>query len=759
MAKVLSIEVGATLTEIVEMDYKVRNPKVYKSLMISTPEGVLDEGMLFGFEHFADALKKMLKLKGFKAKKSIFSVSSNRIASREVEIPHLKDNQIRDYVLANASDYFPVDVSEYNISYSVLEHLQNEDGGKAIRINALAVPTELIQSYQEFAKAAGLELEAIDYDGNSLYQAVKKECGVGSQIVIKIDEKSTIVTVMKDGVQSLTRTVPYGIEEAVDTIIYSHIYSDNTSHSEAISYLRTVKCVNPAFDMEAYRQAKAEERAKALAQAQADAVEGASGENPEGDQNADNFGQGMDFFGFNGSGDGASFGSGEGGSFGGDASGDAFGGSDSFGSSDAFGGDNGGSFGAGGSGDTFGGDASGSSDAFGGSSAMSGTAAMLSSDGSASVSVATLEEEEDVSPQLREIREHVTFSFENLVSGLSTVLDLYYSRTKGQKVDRVLLTGIGGTIQGMAELITNTLDVPAQQIGSLEGIQLGKVFKSGIFGEYIGCIGATVKPVDFLVKEKKVKTAGTDIVSIGRLVLIGCVGASVVMLALSVPPYLDAKNNNKTLRSQLQSVVSIIPIYQKYTLSKQAYEFVNDAYSLKDEPTAHIVEFLEEMEEKMPADVLVSTINSDNDSVSITMSVSTKEEAADVYEQFCTFKSLEYVTIENITDETTDAGDGLVTFTVVGLYAEKSEEDLEGEEAVEGEEDVTTSEDSEAVESTEDTAVTSEDNAVNESSNSGNGSTDEEDDSGNGSTDEETESDAGSTDEAEESSETESTGE
>ena len=196
------------------------------------------------------------------------------------------------------------------------------------------------------------------------------------------------------------------------------------------------------------------------------------------------------------------------------------------------------------------------------------------------------------------------------------------------------------------------------------------------------------------------------------------------MLAMSVPPYLDAKNNNKTLRSQLQSVVTIIPIYQKYTLSKQAYEFVNDAYSLKDEPTAHIVEFLEEMEEKMPADVLVSTINSDNDSISITMSVSTKEEAADVYQQFCTFESLEYVTIENLTDETTDAGDGLVTFTLVGTYAEPSEEDVEGEE---GEIDNSEMQESEETSETgEETSVTTEETTEAGSSDAGNGSTDEE---------------------------------
>ncbi|WP_027203505.1 pilus assembly protein PilM [Butyrivibrio fibrisolvens] len=664
MAKVLSIEIGSTLTEIVEMDYKVRNPRIYKSLMLSTPEGVMDDGMLYGFENYAQALSKMLKAKGFKAKRAIFSVSSNRIASREVEIPFLKENQIRDFVLANASDYFPVNIADYSISYTVLEKLQNEEGAKALRVNALAMPSEMLESYKEFAKAAGLELEAIDYDGNSLYQAVKKECSVGSQIVIKIDEKNSIVTVMKDGVQSLTRTVPYGIEEAVDTIIYSHIYSDNTTYSEAIGFLRGMKCVNPSFDMEAYRQAKAQERMRLLEQAKA-AEEGESGD----------------------------------------------------GTSDS--------------------EMSTSDDLDSQQSSVQSAGESTASMQQEAAALPLEEEEEELSPQMKELRENVTFSFENLVSGLSTVLDLYYSRTKGQKVDRVVITGIGGTIQGIDDLIANTLDVPAKQIETLEGVQLGKVFKNGVFGEYIGCIGATISPVNFLITEKKAKSSGTDIVAIGRLVLIGCVGLSAVLLAVSLPPYISAGNTNKSLRSQLQSVVSIIPIYQKYTLSKQAYEYVNEAYKLKDEPTAHIVEFLEEMEEKMPADVLVSTINSDNDSISITMSVSTKEEAADVYQQFCTFKSLEYVTIENLTDETTDAGDGLVTFTLVGVYAEKSEEDVEGEEG-----EIENTEETESVEGTEDGDVvfSSEDTSAEGSSVSGSGATDEdlgEEDAGDGSTDEE----------------------
>lgn len=652
MAKVLSIEIGTTLTEIVEIDYKVRNPKVYKSLMISTPEGVLDEGMLYGYENFAMALKKMLKAKGFKARKAIFSVSSNRIASREVEIPYIKENQIRDFVLANASDYFPVDITEYIISYIVLENLENDNGMKAIRINALAMPSEILESYRDFAKLSGLELEAIDYDGNSLYQAVKKECGVGSQIVIKIDEKSSIVTVMNNGIQSLTRTVPYGIEEAIDTIIYSHIYSDNTSHSEAISYLRTVKCINPAFDMEAYRRSKAEERIREEKERQerdneqtenieisnskkdgieTDSIEADSIETDSIEKyNIETDNEGIEIA-----------------------------------EIERIDTEN---------------KARGSEEGIENPDDTSSTKQIETKEEIASGII--IDDEENISPELRELRENVTFSFENLVSGLSTVLDLYYSRSKGQKVDRVVITGIGGTLQGIEEIISNTLDVPANSITSLEGIQFGKVFRNGLCGEYIGCIGAAIKPVDFLITGKSSDKKDIDIQNVAIIVFVGCLAISAALTAASVIPYIKAKKTNTSLKNQVLSQGSSVSIYREYTLAKQENEFLQNVYSLAEVPNDNLVAFIEEMEEKMPSSLIVTTFSSDANSVSMSITVNTKEEAAETIEQFRTFESLEDVSVDSISDTYTPDNVHLVSFSLTATYAEDtgtSDEEVDDE--------------------------------------------------------------------------------
>lgn len=47
MAKhVLSIEIGTQVTKIVEIDYKKKNPHVYRAVSFATPEGVIEDGVI-----------------------------------------------------------------------------------------------------------------------------------------------------------------------------------------------------------------------------------------------------------------------------------------------------------------------------------------------------------------------------------------------------------------------------------------------------------------------------------------------------------------------------------------------------------------------------------------------------------------------------------------------------------------------------------------------------------------------------------------
>lgn len=238
--RVLSIEIGNSFTKICEIDYKVKKPKVYKVLTVETPEGVVVDGMLQPTQEYADHLVSALGTNGIRTKRVIFTISSTRVASREVQIPNVKANKIEALVKTNANDYFPVDLTQYEIGHYLAGGLTEE--GK-LRVMALAVPKALLNSYYQLAQMCGWEVECFDYSSNSLYQILRDEKSEKVTMMIKIDENSTIVTVLSAGKVLLQRTVAYGVQDAIETMIASGAYAVNDPMS-AVERFQKKTCLN-----------------------------------------------------------------------------------------------------------------------------------------------------------------------------------------------------------------------------------------------------------------------------------------------------------------------------------------------------------------------------------------------------------------------------------------------------------------------------------------------------------------------------------
>lgn len=238
--RVLSIEIGNSFTKICEIDYKVKKPKVYKVLTVETPEGVVVDGMLQPTQEYADHLVNALGTNGIRTKRVIFTISSTRVASREVQIPNVKASKIEALVKTNANDYFPVDLTQYEIGHYLAGGLTEE--GK-LRVMALAVPKALLNSYYQLAQMCGWEVECFDYSSNSLYQILRDEKSEKVTMMIKIDENNTIVTVLSAGKVLLQRTVAYGVQDAIETMIASGAYAVNDPMS-AVERFQKKTCLN-----------------------------------------------------------------------------------------------------------------------------------------------------------------------------------------------------------------------------------------------------------------------------------------------------------------------------------------------------------------------------------------------------------------------------------------------------------------------------------------------------------------------------------
>lgn len=242
-AKAISIEIGYLLTRVCEVDYKTKSHKIYKSFTIPTHEGMINDGVLTISPEFVENLKSALAANRIKAKQVVFTITSSRIASREVVIPFVKENRIADVVNANATDYFPVDLSQYQLAYSILGTLGETKNAQQYKLLVMAVPTALLSGYYDLAQALKLDVVAIDYAGNSIFQVVKDECAQGTHLIVKIEERASLVMVVQNSVLTFTRNVSYGVDEAIDSVMNTLAWGDISTVEQAIRVLQKNECI------------------------------------------------------------------------------------------------------------------------------------------------------------------------------------------------------------------------------------------------------------------------------------------------------------------------------------------------------------------------------------------------------------------------------------------------------------------------------------------------------------------------------------
>ena len=544
--KVLSLEIGMHTTRICMTDYKVKNPKVYAHAKFPTPKGSIIDGEIQVTEELVDTIKSTLSANKMNCKQVVFTVASSKIANREIVIPKAKPKQIASLIANNASDYFPIDLSQYELGHVILGTVQ-ENSIEKYKALVLAFPLSLLESYREMAHAIGKQIAAIDYSGHSIYQMVKNECDEGVQMVVKIDEESSIVTILKEKTIVLQRNVAYGINDALATIMETPAFMAPT-YEEAVDLSTRKTCTKLSIS------------AKQMIEAE--------------------------------------------------------------------------------------------------------------------------EEEEDA--MLLAGKQAVANSLKMIINGIGRIMDYHASRNNGEGVEQIYITGMGANFSGLSKLLTNELGVKTKGLVHLEGFNIEKAFKDGLFGEYIACIGAAVAPLGLVSdkkdKDNKAKKAGNDYTGASVLLLIGGTLIGIALVAVSYMNYMQAEQEYNNNIRRMNELVDIRGLHANYLVTEDAYGQIQKLYAVTENHNENMLQFISELEEKMPANIRVKTFSAMLDNVTMNIEVDTKEEMAVALQELRHMKSVETVTVMGVSDDVDENDNRVVTFTVSCIY--KTMEQMALEEAL-----------------------------------------------------------------------------
>ena len=212
--KVLGIEIGERLIKVCETNMGRKSRKVFGCAMFQTPHDAVMDGEISNVEAVAEAIRDNLRNEGIKNRKVVFTIASSRIATREVLLPPVRDNKIKPLVEANASDYFPVDMSNYQITYTVQDRkMAGQNAG--CRVLVMAAPISILEGYFSLATLLGFQIQALDYAGNSQYRLLDLQPLDGVTMFADIDSTYSITTVVRRNKMLMQRMFPSGIDDYI----------------------------------------------------------------------------------------------------------------------------------------------------------------------------------------------------------------------------------------------------------------------------------------------------------------------------------------------------------------------------------------------------------------------------------------------------------------------------------------------------------------------------------------------------------------
>lgn len=236
MAKtVISIEVGAAQTRMAVLSMGKKKQHVQKALIVNTPENSIDDGFISNTGLFAEQLAVQLRNAKITTKNVVFTLSSNKVISREIVITAVKEKLISNIVKAEINEYFPMDISDHLIAYSIIGHKPET---QEYRLIVYAAPESLIRCYYTLAEEMGCHVVSIDIAGNSMYQWLKRSTLQDVSLVMQINEATSVLTVIDKEEMGVQRTIGYGSATLADALLESHAYDEITTPAAALKHLQ-----------------------------------------------------------------------------------------------------------------------------------------------------------------------------------------------------------------------------------------------------------------------------------------------------------------------------------------------------------------------------------------------------------------------------------------------------------------------------------------------------------------------------------------
>ncbi|WP_062386892.1 type IV pilus assembly protein PilM [Demequina iriomotensis] len=219
-SRLIGLDIGTSMVRAAELERNGRSGRMtlVKYAERALPPGAVVDAAVVAESTVTDAIKEMWKEAKFSSKDVVMGVGSSRTAVREVELPLLPMDELRQSLPYQVQDMLPMPVDEALLDFVPGTTVAGEVGTQ-VRGLLVAATKAGVNANVDAAEKAGLRPTVVDLNALVLLRAAR---GVdpSTKIVgcVDIGGGMTTVTVTERGVPRVVRVIPTGGQDVTNAI-------------------------------------------------------------------------------------------------------------------------------------------------------------------------------------------------------------------------------------------------------------------------------------------------------------------------------------------------------------------------------------------------------------------------------------------------------------------------------------------------------------------------------------------------------------
>lgn len=233
----VGLDIGTSGVRAAELSLGKAGPTLERFGQVALPPGAMRDGEVADVEAVADAIRQLWAATKFSTKKVIVGVANQKVLVRQVDLPWLPDNELREALPMQVQDHIPMPVDEAILDFHPLEEFENDNGARMIRVLLVAGAKDMVCDTVAAVVRAGLRPVMVDLTPFALLRSLGHldELGLNTEdaeALVDVGASVTNIVIHQGGVPRFVRILLMGGSDI--TAAVAERLGVPTEHAEAV---------------------------------------------------------------------------------------------------------------------------------------------------------------------------------------------------------------------------------------------------------------------------------------------------------------------------------------------------------------------------------------------------------------------------------------------------------------------------------------------------------------------------------------------